>query len=193
MEQQRNLPLSEEEKWQACVRSDGSYDGRCYVAVKTTGIFCRPSCTARKPLRKNVAFYDTREEAQANGYRPCKRCRPDLAEFRPAEEAAELCRRLLEREYRNPAPLNEVLKEMNISSGHMGAIFKQHYGVTPVIYRNRLRVEAARRMLRETKLGVAEIALDCGFKSLAPFYEAFKRQTGKTPQGYRAESREEHI
>ncbi len=194
MEQQKNLALSEEEKWQAFVRSDSLFDGRYYVAVKTTGIFCRPSCTARTPLRKNVAFYDTREEAAANGYRPCKRCRPDLILYRPIEEAAELCRKLLEREYQNPAPLGQVLMELNISLGHIGGIFKQQYGVTPLGYRNRLRVEAAQRLLRETKQSVIEIAGDCGFSSLAPFYAAFKRQTGTTPQQYRAAcGEEEHI
>ncbi len=191
MEQQRNPALSEEEKWQAFVRSDKAYDGRYYIAVKTTGIFCRPSCTARTPLKKNVAFYDTREEAAAAGYRPCKRCRPDLVLYRPAEEAAELCRKLLEREYHNPAPLHEILAELSISLGHIGAIFKQQYGVAPITYRNRLRVEAAQRMLRETKRSVTEIAGECGFRSLAPFYEAFKRQTGTTPQQYRAGLREE--
>ncbi len=191
MEQQRNPALSEEEKWQAFVRSDKNYDGRYYVAVRTTGIFCRPSCTARTPLKRNVAFYDTREEAITHGYRPCKRCRPDLILYRPAEEAAELCRKLLEREYQNPAPMGEVLAELNISLGHIGAIFKQQYGVAPITYRNRLRVEAAQRMLRETKRSVTEIAGECGFSSLAPFYEAFKRQTGTTPQQYRAGLREE--
>ena len=191
MEQQRNYALSEEEKWQAFVRSDQEYDGRYYVAVKTTGILCRPSCTARTPLRKNVAFYDTQEEAIAHGYRPCKRCRPDLIMYRPAEEAAELCRKLLEREYDRPMPLREVLRELNISLGHIGAIFKQQYGVTPLVYRNRLRVEAARRMLRQTKLSVTEIAGNCGFSSLAPFYAAFRRETGTAPQQYRAAFGEE--
>lgn len=183
--------LSDEEKWQAFARSDPEFDGRYYAAVKTTGIFCRPSCTARTPLRKNVLFYDTREEALARGYRPCKRCRPDLILYRPVEEAAEQCRKLLEREFHNPAPLREVLTELNISLSHIGTIFKQQYGITPLAYRNRLRVEAAQRMLFETKLSVTEIAGQCGFSSLAPFYEAFKRQTGRTPQQYRALSGKE--
>lgn len=191
MEQLRNSALSEDEKWQAFVRSDPLFNGCYYVAVKTTGIFCRPSCSARKPLRKNVAFYDTREEALAHGYRPCKRCRPDLILYRPVEEAARLCRELLEREYHNPAPLREVLKELSISLGHIGSIFRQKYGITPLGYRNRLRVEAAQRMLRGTNRSVIEIAGDCGFSSLAPFYAAFKRQTGTTPQLYRAAVREE--
>ncbi len=191
MEQQKNPALSEEEKWQAFARSDPDYDGHYYVAIKTTGIFCRPSCTARTPLRKNVTFYDTGEEAIACGYRPCKRCRPDLILYRPTEEAAELCRKLLEREYHNPVPLGEVLSELNISLGHIGAIFKQQYGVTPLAYRNQLRVEAARRMLRETKLSVIQIAINCGFSSLSPFYAAFKRQTGTAPQQYRAAYRKE--
>lgn len=192
MEKWKSDMLSEQEKWMAFARSDAAYDGRFFAAVRSTGIFCRPSCTARTPLRKNVTFYDTAEEALTNGYRPCKRCRPDLLQYKPAEEAAERCRALLEREYLNPAPMARVLKALNTSPGHIGGLFKRQYGMTLVAYRNRLRIEEACRLLRETGKSVTEIAGSCGFMSHAAFYEAFKRHTGTSPQAYRAaETKEE--
>lgn len=177
--------LSDEEKWKAFVRCDASFDGAYCVAVKTTGIFCRPSCTARIPLRKNVVFYDTPEQAAADGFRPCKRCRPDLIAYRPLQELAEQAKALLDTSYSNREDMIEHLNSLGVSFNHLSVIFKGQFGLTPFAYRNNLRARSAMRMLKETELPVIDIACACGFESLSAFYGFFKKQTGMTPGGYR--------
>ncbi len=81
--------MTEEEKWKAALSCDADYDGQFFYGVKTTGIFCRPSCKSKSPKREHVVFFDTAEQARKYGLRPCKRCRPDLLEFQPQKEAAE--------------------------------------------------------------------------------------------------------
>lgn len=182
--------LSDEEKWEAFVRCDASFDGTYCVAVKTTGIFCRPSCTARTPLRKNVVFYDTPEQAVADGFRPCKRCRPDLIEYRPLEELAEQVKVLLDINYSNREDMIERFNGLGVSFNHLSVIFKRQFGMTPFEYRNRLRARGAMRMLKETMLPVVDIACACGFESLSAFYNFFKKQTGMTPGEYRKSERD---
>ncbi|MDR1144066.1 MAG: AraC family transcriptional regulator, partial [Spirochaetaceae bacterium] len=77
------------EGWKAVSENDKDYDGIFLYGVKTTKIFCRPSCRSKLPLKKNIVYFETKEEAEQGGYRPCKRCRPDLLEYRPIEEIAE--------------------------------------------------------------------------------------------------------
>ena len=80
--------MTEQEMWEAVQRSDASYDGLFFYAVKTTGIFCRPSCKSKPPKRENLCYFASGEEARAAGFRPCKRCRSDLLEYQPMREIA---------------------------------------------------------------------------------------------------------
>jgi AraC family transcriptional regulator, regulatory protein of adaptative response / methylphosphotriester-DNA alkyltransferase methyltransferase len=77
------MVLTENEKWEAVIKCDKTYDGQFFYGVKTTGIFCKPSCSSKTPLRKNCEFFDEIDKAYTSGLRPCKRCRPDLSDYKP--------------------------------------------------------------------------------------------------------------
>lgn len=177
--------LTEEEKWNAVVCSDSRYDHLFWYGVKTTGIFCRPSCKSKVPLRNNILFFDTIQQAYDYGLRPCKRCRPDLIEFNPGLEAAQNVKRILDTCYDDRLMLAAKIKALGISRNHLIALFHTHYHVTPVEYSNQLRTAKAAQLLRETDKAILQIALQCGFGSVSTFYHFFKKHIGFTPQEYR--------
>jgi AraC family transcriptional regulator of adaptative response/methylated-DNA-[protein]-cysteine methyltransferase len=133
---EKPLPLSsrDDARWKAVVSRDASFEGQFYIAVKTTGIYCRPGCPARLPKRANVRFFDTRDEAERAGFRPCKRCKPDqppLGELH-AGKIAQACRLI---ETADEAPKLDALAEaVGLSPYHFHRIFKQAVGVTPKAY-----------------------------------------------------------
>ena len=179
------MALTNNEMWNAVVHCDNSYDGIFFYGVKTTGIFCRPSCKSKEPLRNNVNFFDAIEQAYANGFRPCKRCRPDLIEFRPMLDLIEKAKRLFDTYFDNPDKLAVVIKDLGVSQNHLIHIFRQQINITPVEYINTLRLEKAKKLLVYTDSNIINIAFLCGFGSLSTFYELFKKKVGLTPKNYR--------
>src|SRR5450755_2975141 len=136
--------LDEERCWEAIQKRDRTEDGRWFVGVITTGIYCRPSCTSRHALRKNVRFYATSQEAERDGLRPCLRCRP--LEAAPADAAAEKIWQLcgyIERRFENDSDSRLNLAELSgragISRFHLQRTFKAVVGVTPKQYVEALR------------------------------------------------------
>lgn len=180
--------LAEEKKWQALLACDPTYDGIFYYGVKTTGIFCRPSCKSKSPKRENVTFFDTGEQALENGFRPCKRCRPDLLEFQPQRETAEQIKGIYDLHFSDHHRLNEELKELGLSRNRMIQLFQEQYGKTPVQYLNELRIVHAQKLLADTRDNILQIALQSGFDSLSAFYSRFRRITGVSPKKYRDQS-----
>ena len=180
---------TDNQKWRAVTECDAAYDGRFFYAVRTVGVYCRPSCKSRTPLRKNVCFFDGAEAAQAAGFRPCKRCRPDLADFAPTAQLAEQVKALLDARCREKASLKELLRSPAASPNHLCAVFKRQYGLPPGAYRSRLRAQYAAQQLAQTEEPIAQIALDTGFDSLSAFCGFFKKQHGATPGNYRKEQR----
>lgn len=173
--------MTEQEMWEAVQRSDTSYDGLFFYAVKTTGIFCRPSCKSKLPKRENLCYFASGEKARAAGFRPCKRCRSDLSAYQPMREiAAEIKERL-----DKAASLDDV----GLTPRRMTEIFKQEYGVTPKEYADSIRLHTAKEMLTETQQKVIDVAYQAGFSSLTVFNRFFKRQTGLTPTAYRKTTR----
>jgi AraC family transcriptional regulator of adaptative response / methylphosphotriester-DNA alkyltransferase methyltransferase len=171
--------------WKAVLDCDSSYDGKFFYAVRTVGVYCRPSCKSRTPLRKNVCYFATAEEAEKAGFRPCKRCRPDLTGYTPVLEMVEQTKKLLDGYYRHRKQLAGKIKQIGVTSGHLTVIFKQHYGVTPVQYLRQLQIQYAQTLLTETDMSIVDIAFDVGFESLPAFYSFFKKHTGTTPKEYR--------
>lgn len=169
--------MTEQEMWDAVQRSDANYDGVFFYAVKTTGIFCRPSCKSKLPRRENLCYFSSGEEARAAGFRPCKRCRSDLLEYDPVQEIATEVRRKLDR--------MEALDDIGLTSRRLTDIFKQEYGVTPKEYMDELRLCKAKKMLEQTQEKVIDVAYQAGFSSLSAFNRFFKQQTGQTPTEYR--------
>lgn len=177
--------LTEEEKWQASLSCDLGYDGRFFYGVKTTGIFCRPSCKSKSPKRENVAFFDTAEQALESGLRPCKRCRPDLLEFQPLQEAAEKIKAVCDSHFPDHTRLKEELAKLGLSRNRMIQLFQARYGKTPSEYLNRLRIDSTKVLLADTQNNILQIALQSGFKSLSTFYTQFRKVTGVSPKEYR--------
>ncbi|MDD7793370.1 bifunctional transcriptional activator/DNA repair enzyme AdaA [Clostridium sp. 'White wine YQ'] len=180
------MSLKEEEKWNAVINNDENYDGVFYYGVKTTGIVCKPSCKSKEPLRDNVMFFNTFEEAINKNFRPCKRCRPDLLNFNPTEELAFRIKKLFDSYYSSNIELEEKLKDLGVSQNHMIKVFSDKFGITPVKYINALRIEKALALLENTDDTVINIAFLCGFESNSNFYGFFKKQIGMTPSEYRS-------
>lgn len=179
------VQFSDEDKWQAVVNGDQDCDGMFFYGVKTTGVFCRPSCKAKIPLRDNVVFFNGPEEAMAACFRPCKRCRPDLAVFEPDRELVRLTATMFKQNYTHPIDIKAVAKQLGSSIHHWGRLFKKHMGMTPAQYLTKLRVDKAAELLANTNIPVLEIAYATGFGSLSNFYRSFKTQLGHTPNEHR--------
>jgi AraC family transcriptional regulator of adaptative response / methylphosphotriester-DNA alkyltransferase methyltransferase len=181
--------MTEEEMWKAISENDTAYDGIFFYAVKSTGIYCRPSCKSKQPKRENVCFFDTAEQARAAGFRPCKRCRSDLLDYQPIKEIAEKAKRLLDDYFQKNQELNRELGHLGISQRRMVEIFKDEYGVTLSEYVGNLRLAQAKRLLSETDGEIIDIAYSVGFSGISSFYRFFKNGTGFSPAAYRKEHR----
>jgi AraC family transcriptional regulator of adaptative response/methylated-DNA-[protein]-cysteine methyltransferase len=173
----RTLPPLQEMR-RAFLGGDASYDGVFYTGVRTTGIFCRPSCRARKPRPENVEFFSTPREASFSGYRPCKRCRPLDADGRPPDWVG----RLLERVDADPAFRIRAadLRAAGIDPARARRYFLKHYGMTFQAYCRARRLANAFHLIREGAT-VSEAASDAGFESESGFRSAFAQAFGTSP------------
>ena len=184
---EKPLPASsrDEARWEAFVARDASFEGQFYIAVKTTGVYCRPGCPARLPKRANVRFFDTRNEAERAGFRPCKRCKPDqpsLGELH-AGKIAQACRLI---ETADEAPkLDDLAEAVGLSPYHFHRIFKQALGVTPKAYATAHRANRVREGLGRSGT-VTEAIYDAGFNSNGRFYANASQVLGMTPTDFRA-------
>lgn len=179
-------PTERDSRWGAIVARDGRFDGQFYYSVKTTGVYCKPSCAARLARPENVRFHLTREAAQSAGFRPCKRCKPDcppLAE-QHAAKVAEICR-LIESAQDVPA-LAELALAAGLSPYHFHRTFKAITGVTPRAYAVAHRAKRVRAALSRTEGTVTAAIYDAGFNSNANFYATADQVLGMTPTSYRA-------
>lgn len=179
------LFADDEGRWQAVVRRDRDADGLFYSAVRTTGVYCRPSCGARQPKRENVRFYSTRAEAERAGFRRCKRCRPNEASLAERQrDAVALACRLIENADQAPN-LADLADAVGMSPYHFHRLFKRFTGVTPKAY---AAAQRARRVRDELAQGatVTEAVYGAGFNSNGRFYATSTEQLGMTPTAFRA-------
>ena len=192
-------------------RSDTSLDGRVLVAVRTTGVYCLPSCRARKPRRENVRFYFSRDAAERDGFRACRRCRPDVLGGRRALEQAAL-RRWLVALAASDSGIGRLARANGSSPSGLYRMFRRHLGYGPRQARSEARLRSACELLcagrhatfggpiqqvravpgraarRETHAAsgtIAQVAYEAGFGSLATFYRWFRRVVGVTPSEFR--------
>ena len=183
---------SEEERWNAVVQRDARADGKFYFSVKTTGVYCRPSCAARPALRKNVAFHDSCEEAEQEGFRACRRCRPKgraLAKDHAAKVAAA-CRTMETAD--NPPGLGALAKVAAMSKFHFHRVFAKKTGLTPKAYSKALRAERMRGELSKRNT-VTEAIYGAGFNSNGRFYAESSQILGMTPKNFRRGGKGETI
>ncbi|MGZ5787395.1 MAG: bifunctional transcriptional activator/DNA repair enzyme AdaA, partial [Ramlibacter sp.] len=171
---------------------DATRDGAFVTAVLSTGIYCRPSCPARHPLRQNVRFYATREDAESAGFRPCKRCKPDTLSLRDehAAKVAEACR-LIEAAVEQPK-LDVIAAAAGLSPYHFHRIFKATTGVTPKAYATAHRNNAVRDSLQRSAT-VTDAIYDAGFSSSSRFYANSTEVLGMMPTSYRTGAPDEEI
>lgn len=182
MVQDRSM-WNEEQCWEALERRDRNADGQFYVGVLSTGIYCRPSCTSRRALRKNVRFYATPQEAESAGLRACLRCRPLETQSDPAARIQELCRHV-EAHPDDPHDLADLAARAGLSRFHLQRSFKAAVGLTPKQYVEACRVRKLKQSLR-TSQDVAEAVYDAGFGSSSRVYERADTRLGMTPNQYR--------
>ncbi len=169
--------------WGAFLARDARWDGRFVAAVRTTGIFCRPGCTCRKPLRRNVRFFETPDDAVRAGFRPCKRCRPELAGGAP-EADRRLAARALALMRRDPGgtwPVARLARELAMSPSSFARHFRAGAGTTPGRALAALRMERARALLARGER-VLDVALALGFGSGSAFARAWRRRYGAAPR-----------
>ena len=175
----------DQQKWDAIIEGDESQDGRFFYAVRTTGVYCRPSCRIKLPLRKNVEFFDSAEEAEKRGFRPCKRCKPDLSEHDRANPLPDQLKKICDLFYDDRSRLSKELERLDIHQNRLIRLFHQKYHTTPTKYLNGLRVDKAAHLLLETDQSMLQIAAESGFGSVSSFYSSFKFKYGQTPIEYR--------
>ena len=173
----RHLP-SVEEMYRALCDRDAAYEGIFFVAVKTTGIFCRPTCSAKKPHRHNVEYFSSTRDCLSSGYRPCKRCRP-LETVGGAPEWIQALIDLVERQPRQRLA-DDDLRHMRLDPVRVRRWFKQQHGMTFHSYQRVRRLAAAMNDLHSGE-EILSAAFDSGYESLSGFSTAFKNWLGTTP------------
>ena len=176
--------VTDDAKWKAVCCRNPAADEHFLYAVRTTGVYCRPSCAARPARRENVTFHPTRAEAEWAGYRPCKRCRPDLPPRAEREAAlvADACRHIEACE--EPPKLADVAARAGVTPYHFHRMFKRIAGVTPMAYAAAHRQERAQDQLHRGS-GVTESLYAAGFNSSSRFYESAPAMLGMKPSTYR--------
>ncbi len=185
---------SPSQRWRAVTGRDRRADGVFYYSVETTGIYCRPSCSARLARRENVRFHDSREAAERASFRPCKRCRPDGVAQQLARAAlvAASCRAIELAGPENPPDLASLAKSAGLSRFHFHRLFKSVAGCTPREYAAGLRAGRLRSGLARSR-SVTEAFYGAGFNSSGRFYAQSASLLGMTPRDFRAGGRGEAI
>jgi AraC family transcriptional regulator of adaptative response/methylated-DNA-[protein]-cysteine methyltransferase len=172
-------------RWAAVVARSAEADGSFFYSVRTTGVYCRPTCASRRARPENVRFHATREDAERAGFRPCQRCKPDRASLadRHAAQVTRACR-LIETSDR-AASLEELAKEAGVSPFHFHRVFKAATGLTPKAYAAAHRGKRVRAELGRTDSVTAAI-YESGYNSNGRFYDESRQVLGMTPSDYRA-------
>lgn len=177
----------------ARLRRDPQYDGRFFTAVRTTRIYCRPVCRVKQPLTRNVRYYPTAAAAEAAGYRPCLRCRPETAPFCPAwngtRSTVARALKLIDCGALDRGSVAALADRLGISARHLARLFDRHIGASPQQVAKTRRVQRAKRLLDATEDPITEIAYRAGFGSVRRFNAAFVELYGRSPSSIRSSSR----
>lgn len=171
-------------QWKSIINNDAKCDGAFFYAVRTTAIFCRPSCGSRPPLRENTSIFMSADAAKEAGYRPCKRCKP-AGERLPDEEWVASVAEYIHNRYMEPLPLSKLAEAGHGSPYHLHRTFKRVTGSTPAAYVQQVRMEQAQRLLGSSDEPVAAIGSRVGLPNTPYFITLFKKETGSTPAQYR--------
>ena len=177
----------------ACYRAmalrDARFDGRFFTAVKTTGVYCRPICPARTPLQANCRFFQSAGAAQAAGFRPCLRCRPEVAPgtagWRGTQAAVSRALSLIAEGALDEGSVEGLAERLGLGERQLRRLFAEHVGASPHQISSARRVLFAKALLHETSLPISQVALASGFRSLRRFNEVLRRELGRPPSELR--------
>ncbi|MFB6645733.1 bifunctional transcriptional activator/DNA repair enzyme AdaA [Bacillus toyonensis] len=182
------FPVSDEQ-WKAVVDNNASYDGHFFYAVKTTGIFCRPSCKSRVPKRANIGFFENSDQALAAHFRPCKRCKPTGKRL-PDEEWIAFITGYVDSHCDEKLTLEALALLSHGTPYHLHRTFKKIKGMTPVDYIQHVRIEKAKMLLTTLDDPVSEVGESVGLSNTPYFITLFKKKTGQTPEAYRRQQKQ---
>lgn len=168
---------------------DSRFDGRFFVAVRTTRIYCRPVCRVKSPRKENCTFYATAAAAEASGYRPCLRCRPELAPGNASVDASARIARaaaaLIDEGFLSEAGMDEIASRLGVTSRHLRRVFAGEFGVTPIAFAQTQRLLLAKQLIADTSLSLTEIAFASGFESVRRFNALFQQRYRLSPRTLR--------
>src|SRR5438067_7215675 len=166
--------------WRAVQQRDRRFDGRFVYAVSSTRIFCRPSCSSRRPTRARVEFFESPADAERAGYRACKRCRPTSAEARTIDQSVARAAEYLKQHADEPVTLASLARHVSVSAFHLQRAFKRALGLSPREYRD---AERRRRLAARLRQGdtVSRATYEAGFGSSSRVYERAASSMGMTP------------
>ena len=177
-------PTALDSRWDAVMRRERTADGQFFYAVVTTGVFCRPSCPSRRPLRENVRFFATTIAAERAGFRACRRCRPKTIGTSPTHDAIQRASRYLAEHADETVSLVTLARIGNVSASHLQRQFKQALGVSPREYQAACRADRFRRELRSGR-DVSSAMYEAGYGSPSRVYESTPTGRGMQPATYR--------
>src|SRR5688572_10353270 len=165
--------LDTERCYQALQAHDARFDGRFFVGVSSTGIYCRPVCRARTPRLANCSFFPSAAAAESSGFRPCMRCRPELAPGNAAVDAGarlvQAAAGLIEDGLLVDGSVEELAQRLGVTDRHVRRVFRTELGVSPVQFVQTQRLLLAKRLLTDTAMPVMDVAMASGFGSLRRF------------------------
>lgn len=185
LESETNMAAAQEKKWwDAVLARDAARDGEFFFAVASTGVYCRPSCPAKRPRRQNVTFFRNPEEAEKAGYRACLRCRPKSAGRNSHADTVKNICRYIEQHLDEPVTLERLGAAFGQSPFHLQRTFKKALGITPREYTDSCRMKLLKRNL-QTGQSVTHALYDAGYSSSSRLYERTASHLGMTPDKYR--------
>ncbi|MET0295666.1 MAG: AlkA N-terminal domain-containing protein, partial [Phenylobacterium sp.] len=183
------MDLDRDACYRALVTRDVRFDGRLFTGVRTTGVYCRPICPARTPKLENIEFYPSAAAAQAAGFRPCLRCRPetspDLGAWKGSSNTVSRALALIEGGALDDGDVEALAGRLGVGERQLRRLFKQHLGAAPVSVAQTRRVLLAKQLIHETRLPMAEVAMASGFGSVRRFNETFQQLFERPPAALR--------
>lgn len=190
------MEFNRNSSYKALKSRDARFDGRFFVGVKTTGIYCRPVCPAKTPKLENIHFYACAAAAEEDGFRPCLRCRPETSPGTPAWQgtSATVSRalRLIDQGELDTISVDELAGKLGVGDRHLRRLFLEHIGAAPLAVAQTRRVQLAKRLLDETVLPISDVAFGAGFSSVRRFNDAMKRTYKRTPRELRKGRADKH-
>ena len=181
--------LNIEHCYRALQSKDSRFDGKFFVGVSSTGIYCRPVCTARTPMRTRCTFYPSAAAAEDAGYRPCLRCRPELAPGNSTVDAsrriAQAAASLIDDGFLEEDDLAALSRRLGVTDRHLRRVFQDEFGVAPIGYAQTQRLLLAKRLLTDTRMSVTDVAMASGFGSIRRFNALFRSRYRMQPNRLR--------